>query len=73
MNDQKSRQTNHIWPHGIPFKYVSVPSDAMKASLDPLGLLNMPLDPIGPTGKSVVPYRSSEDPSNVIVDPLGRH
>ena len=40
-------------------------------SLDPLEPLNIPLDLIGPLRSPVVSYKSSEDPSNVPVHPMG--
>ena len=52
--------------------YLMTLSDPLKAPLSHLGPLNMPLDPIGPLRSPVVNYCSSEDSSNVTVDPLGR-
>ena len=42
----------------------------MDAPLDPLGLLNIPLYLFGTSCSPVLPYKSSEDLSNVAVDPI---
>ena len=46
------------------------PRTSLDAPLDPLGPLNIPIDPLGPSRSPVLHYKSSEDLSNVAVDPI---
>ena len=71
LNQQKTHQINPM-----------APWDALKAPLDPVkplfpnlldlpGPLNSPLNLIGPLRSPRLPYKLSEDPSNVADDPMG--
>ena len=65
MNHQKTHQTM-----GFPRRSYSPPWSPWWPPTLPLG--PMPLDPIGSLRSPVVTYKSSESPSNVAVDPMGK-
>ena len=60
VNNQKTHQTSQLTPW-----------DTLDVCLDPLWPLYIPLNPLGPSGSPIQPYKSSKDQSNVAVDPMG--
>ena len=58
------------WPHGIPQTSLLTIRVPVQPLWTPFGPLNAPLDHIGPFRSTVLPYKWSEDPSIVAVDPM---
>ena len=65
-NHQRTHQTSLLTPWNPPLDTL----DPLDAPLDPLRPLNIPPDLLGPSSSPVLPYKSSEDLSNVTVDPM---
>ena len=71
MNHHETHQTNSM----TPWDSLDVAIDTLgphEDTLDPFGHLNISFDPIRSLrSRSIVPYKSSDDPSNVAVDLTG--
>ena len=68
-NHQKTHQSSLLTPWDPP-EVTLEPLDPLDVPLDPLRPLNIPPDLLGPLSSPVLPYKSSEDLSNVSVDPM---
>ena len=66
-NDRMAHQTSPLIPSYPP----EVPLDPLDSVDAPLGPINIPLDLLGPFISPVLPYKSSENLSNIAVDSIG--